>query len=149
MQIKEIGLMLKSLKKFLKVYPLPIFVLLLSFVIYYSAFEILRTRGTNPAPQTEADSMLNEESSMMADAIEPTKPIEMESNVAQPQEVEIPFVEESQEQQAQVEDSKVYLTTTTKSLNIRQEPNTTAAVVGKLTPADQMILVEDRVNGFS
>lgn len=73
--------MLESLKKFLKVYPLPIFVLLFSFVIYYSAFEIIRKKEITPiAAETEADSMLSKENKIATNIAEsPTKPF-TESN---------------------------------------------------------------------
>lgn len=137
--------MLKSLKKFLKVYPLPIFVLLLSFVIYYSAFELLRTRGTHSIPQTEADSMQSESNPIVADN---TKPIESQESkeIAQVQETEVvpPVQPLDEPQNLAKEASKIYLSTHTKSLNIRQEPSTSAAIVGKLTPADQMALIEEK-----
>lgn len=137
--------MFKSLKKFLKVYPLPIFVLLLSFVIYYFAFELLRTRGIHLTPQTEADSMRGENNPIITSTIEPIQPTQ--SNVAmQSQEIETPPVQEPlDEPQIQpMKAPKIYLSTNAKSLNIRQEPNTTSAIVGRLTPADQIILVEDK-----
>lgn len=132
--------MLTSLKKFLKVYPLPIFVLLLSFVIYYSAFEIIRKRDIHSAePKTEVDSMLNEGSQVAKNIIEP-----MESNATlMPQEPEILLAQEPQDEPIQTQ-PKVYLVTNTPSLNIRQEPSTNAAIVGKLTPANQAMLVEEK-----
>lgn len=132
--------MLTSLKKFLKVYPLPIFVLLLSFVIYYSAFEIIRKREIHSAePKTEVDSMLNENNQVATNTIEP-----MESNTTPeiPQEPEIPLAQEPKDEPIQT--PKTYLVTNTPSLNIRQEPSTNAAIVGKLTPANQTILLEEK-----
>ncbi len=132
--------MLTSLKKFLKVYPLPIFVLLLSFVIYYSAFEIIRKRDIHSVePKTEVDSMLNESNQVATNTIEP-----MESNATLmiPQEPEIPPMQEPKDEPTQT--PKIYLITNTPSLNIRQEPSTNAAIVGKLTPANQTILLEEK-----
>ncbi|MBD5165778.1 SH3 domain-containing protein [Helicobacter sp.] len=134
--------MLTSLKKFLKVYPLPIFVLLLSFVIYYSAFEIIRKRELHSVePKTEVDSMLNESNQVVTNAIEP-----LESNTTPmiPQEPEIPLTQEPKDEPIQTQMPKIYLVSNTPSLNIRQEPSTNAAIVGKLTPAIQVILLEEK-----
>lgn len=136
--------MLESLKKFLKVYPLPIFVLLLSFVIYYSAFEIIRKKEITPiAPETEVDSMLGEENKIATNVTELPKPL-TESNPTQ-QEVQTTENLSTQEAQTQpIQPQKTYLSTNVKSLNIRQEPSTTAAIAGKLTPTEQVILLEER-----
>lgn len=134
--------MLTSLKKFLKVYPLPIFVLLLSFVIYYSAFEIIRKREIHSLePKTEVDSMLNESNQIATNTIE-----SMESNAtpAIPQEPEIPLAQEPKDEPIQTQTPKTYLVSNTPSLNIRQELSTNAAIVGKLTPANQVVLLEEK-----
>ncbi|WP_297812344.1 SH3 domain-containing protein [uncultured Helicobacter sp.] len=133
--------MLDSLKKFLKVYPLPIFVLLLTFVIYYSAFELLREKKSNVVvPQTEADSMLDNSNQTAMNTIKPT---ELEPDL--PNETQSTIIEIPQEPQDElIQIPKTYISTDTKSLNIRQEPNTTSAIIGKLTPADQTILLEEK-----
>ncbi|WP_297731620.1 SH3 domain-containing protein [Helicobacter sp. UBA3407] len=139
--------MLESLKKFLKVYPLPIFVLLFSFVIYYSAFEIIRKKEITPiAAETEADSMLSKENKIATNIAEsPTKPF-TESNPTQSQQ-EVQATENLSAQEVQnqpIQPPKTYLSTNVKSLNIRQEPSTTAAIAGKLTPTEQVILLEEK-----
>ena len=133
--------MFESLKKFLKVYPLPIFVLLLSFVIYYSAFELLRKKENDSAmPQTEVDSMFNKNNQTIQTATNNIEPVDIQPNQPQPDVIEKP----QEPQDEPIQTPKTYITSNTKSLNIRQEPNTTSALVGKLTPADETILLEEK-----
>lgn len=131
--------MFESLKKFLKVYPLPIFVLLLSFVIYYSAFELLRKKENDSAmPQTEVDSMLTSNNQTAQVAANDIAYMEIDL-------CEVLASKEPQEAQNEpAQTPKTYLTSNAKSLNIRKEPNTTSAIVGKLTPADETILLEEK-----
>lgn len=133
--------MFESLKKFLKVYPLPIFVLLLSFVIYYSAFELLRKKENDSAmPQTEVDSMFNKNNQTIQTATNNIEPVDIQPNQPQPDVIEKP----QEPQDEPIQTPKTYITSNTKSLNIRQEPNTTSDVIGKLTPSHKATILEER-----
>ena len=129
---------METIKRFLKVYPLPIFIVLLTFIIYYFAFETLleNKKGSEnkEKPQTEIDSMATLDSNQTS----PTPsipPVAVEAEPPTP-------LEPPQEEQ--------YFTqvfSTTPSLNIREKPSTQAGIVGKFTQNDTAILLEEQ-NGW-
>ncbi|WP_299546128.1 SH3 domain-containing protein [uncultured Helicobacter sp.] len=126
--------MLESLKKILKVYPLPIFVLLLTFVIYYSAFELLKKKESLQTPISEEESMQS--------IIETPKEIAREiPKEAQQSPLEAPL---ATPQQLPEQKPISHLTSRVKSLNIRKDTNTQSHIVGKLTPAQTAISLEER-----
>lgn len=135
--------MLESLKKILKVYPLPIFVLLLTFVAYYSAFEFLKQKESTQAPISQEESMQSILSAETSQEIMQEIPKEAETPDSQMR------IEEPLTIPQQLPETKpiVYLTSAVKSLNIRQDTNIQSAIVGKLTPA-QMVLSLDEKDGW-
>ncbi|TLD81242.1 SH3 domain-containing protein [Helicobacter sp. MIT 11-5569] len=131
----------ESLKKILKVYPLPIFVLLLTFVVYYSAFELLNKKERAQAPISQEESMQNIASDSNEDN---TQPIQIPSqDLLSPTETE---TEDSLIMPQQLPEIKqeTYLTSSVKSLNIRKNTNTDAPIVGKLTPEQIAISLEEK-----
>ncbi len=140
--------MFKGLKKVLKVYPLPIFVILLTFVIYYFAFEAVNKNTHKTDAITEEESMLSNENQVLAQSapqemqVLPQETITQESQEPQGQELAQNEVEPLPEPQ-----TILLITSRVKSLNIRQSPQTTAQVVGKLTPAQNAIVLEKQ-NGW-
>ena len=140
--------MFKGLKKVLKVYPLPIFVILLTFVIYYFAFEAVNKNTHKTDAITEEESMLSNENQVLAQSapqemqVLPQETITQESQEPQGQELAQNEVEPLPEPQ-----TILLITSRVKSLNIRQSPQTTAQVVGKLTPAQNAIVLEEQ-NGW-
>lgn len=144
--------MFGGLKKFLRVYPLPIFIILLTFIAYYSAFEFLNT-NKNQEAITEAESMLRDANASLI----PKENVK----VAQIQKLESPAKKEIQTPKTpqempqdvkesknskdinDVKDSKILVTSKVKSLNIRKSPSTKAQVVGKFTPQDSAFIVQE------
>ncbi len=126
--------MLTNIKRFFKIYPLPIFVLLLVFAIYYSIFEVLKKKDLKSSkPLTEVELMQNEYPKQ--NDFEPTSPTPQtpKAELPTPQPMQPTFPE----------NTKPLITSKVASLNIRQEPNTTSAIIGKLTPNIQAIVLED------
>ena len=127
--------MLDSIKRFFKIYPIPIFVLLLVFIIYYSVFEILRKQEiVSTQPITEAESMQNE-------FVAPLQP--QQNTQTQKNENHIPQKPIPAKQETSTQNTKTYITTKVRALNIRQEPNTTSPIIGKLTSNMQAVILED------
>lgn len=118
--------MLENLKRILKVYPLPVFVLLLTFAMYYTALELLRKKESNQIPISQEESMQSITNT------EPPKQKDLQ---------ELASMEEPLITPQQLPEPKPisYLTSSVKSLNIRQSPNTQSPVIGKLTP-DKFVL---------
>ncbi|MCL9820678.1 SH3 domain-containing protein [Helicobacter sp. 14348-15] len=129
--------MLSNIKRFFKIYPLPIFVLLLVFTIYYSIFEVLKKQDLKTAqPITEAELMQNE---IPKESPITPKPIQ-ESKLETPQPKLATPAENKMEEK--VENNEI-ITSKVPSLNIRQEPNVNSPIIGKLTPHIQAIILED------
>ncbi|MDY5615746.1 MAG: SH3 domain-containing protein [Helicobacter sp.] len=129
--------MLSNIKRFFKIYPLPIFVLLLVFTIYYSIFEVLKKQDLKTAqPITEAELMQSE--TPKESPITP-KPIQ-EPKLETPQPKLATPAENKMEEK--VENNEI-ITSKVPSLNIRQEPNVNSPIIGKLTPHIQAIILED------
>ena len=129
--------MLSNIKRFFKIYPLPIFVLLLVFTIYYLIFEVLKKQDLKTAqPITEAELMQNE---IPKESPITPKPIQ-ESKLETPQPKLATPAENKMEEK--VENNKI-ITSKVPSLNIRQEPNVNSPIIGKLTPHIQAIILED------
>ena len=129
--------MLSNIKRFFKIYPLPIFVLLLVFTIYYLIFEVLKKQDLKTAqPITEAELMQNE---ILKESPITPKPIQ-ESKLETPQPKLATPAENKMEEK--VENNKI-ITSKVPSLNIRQEPNVNSPIIGKLTPHIQAIILED------
>lgn len=129
--------MLSNIKRFFKIYPLPIFVLLLVFAIYYSIFEVLKKQDLKTAqPITEAELMQNE---IPKESPITPKPIQ-ESKLETPQPKLATPAENKMEEK--VENNEI-ITSKVPSLNIRQEPNVNSPIIGKLTPHIQAIILED------
>lgn len=137
--------MLSSIKRFFKIYPLPIFVLLLVFTIYYSIFEVLKKQDLKTAqPITEAELMQSE--TPKESPITP-KPIQ-EPKLETPQPSTPTLVENKTENKVENKienkiENKEVITSKVPSLNIRQEPNVNSPIIGKLTPHIQAIILED------
>ena len=128
--------MLDSIKRFFKIYPIPIFVLLLVFIVYYSVFEILRKQEiVSTQPITEAESMQNE-------FVAPLQP--QQNTQTQKNENHIPQKPIPTKQETPTQNTKTYITTKVRALNIRQEPNTTSNVLGTLTPDDSIEILETK-----
>lgn len=138
--------MLESLKRFFRVYPLPIFVLLLTFVIYYFAFELFKKQNSAQTPISQEESMQitqdsNQDVQSPQDSMQVTQ-TELE-NTQTTQEVAPPL--ESQPANLESPESKtIYLTTNVRSLNIRKTPNANAAVVGKFTAHARFIKLDEQ-----
>ncbi|MDE5602424.1 MAG: SH3 domain-containing protein [Helicobacter sp.] len=134
--------MFEGIKRFFKIYPLPIFVLLLAFAIYYSIFEIIKRQDGKIQPVTEAESMLSQEDNDNLDIL--AQQLEKEFAL-------LPNNETDNNTEAQInneipnelEDPKKYITSRVDTLNIREQPNTTSAIIGKLTPQLKAIILED------
>ena len=100
-----------------------IFVLLLVFIISYSVFEILRKQEiVSTQPITEAESMQNE-------FVAPLQP--QQNTQTQKNENHIPQKPIPTKQETPTQNTKTYITTKVRALNIRQEPNTTSPIIGK------------------
>lgn len=156
--------MFESLKKFLKVYPLPIFVLLLTFVVYYSAFELFKQKEEQQAPITQEESMQDVANETQI-AQEDSKPQTQAPQATEESQALVESIEAQTEQEAikaledvlenmiqapqQLPESRpmIYLTSSVKSLNIRQNPSIEAPIVGKLTPQQMMVGLEEK-NGW-
>lgn len=133
--------MFEGIKRFFKIYPLPIFVLLLAFAIYYSIFEIIKRQDSKMQALTEAESMLSQEDNLDALAQQLQKeivPLPDNNQTDNNAEIEI-----NNEIPNELEDPKKYITSKVPSLNIREEPNTTSAIIGKFTPQLKAIILED------
>ncbi|WP_162550456.1 SH3 domain-containing protein [Helicobacter apodemus] len=137
--------MFEGIKRFFKIYPLPIFVLLLAFAIYYSIFEIIKRQDSKIQPLTEAESMLSQEEDneynldVLAQQLQKEiVPLPDDNQTDNNAEIEI-----NNEIPNELEDPKKYITSKVPSLNIREEPNTTSAIIGKFTPQLKAIILED------
>lgn len=130
--------MLENLKKILKVYPLPIFVLLLTFVVYYSAFELLKKKESTQLPVSEEESMQS-----VAEIPQSAQQVLIQEARTQPSQIplEAPL---TTPQQLPESNPIVFLTSLVKSLNIRQDTNTQSPIVGKLTPTQTAISLDER-----
>ncbi|MBX7491040.1 SH3 domain-containing protein [Helicobacter turcicus] len=130
--------MLESFKKILKVYPLPVFVLLLTFVVYYSAFELLKKKESTQNPISLEESMQN-----IANVENPQEAeAEREAQTQTPQiTTEAPLTTPQQLPEAK---PIVYLTSAVKSLNIRKDTSTQSPIVGKFTPTQMAIILEEK-----
>ena len=146
--LKRNTTMLESLKRFLRVYPLPIFVLLLTFVVYYFAFELFKKQSSTQTPISQEESMqitqdsevTNTQDSTQTAQIEPIESTETTQEVAQLPESQLPSLELP-------ESKTIYLTTNVRSLNIRKTPDTNAAIVGKFIANATFIQLEEQ-NGW-
>ena len=146
--LKRNTTMLESLKRFLRVYPLPIFVLLLTFVVYYFAFELFKKQSSTQTPISQEESMqitqdseaTNTQDSTQIAQIEPIESTETTQEVAQLPESQLPSLELP-------ESKTIYLTTNVRSLNIRKTPDTNAAIVGKFIANATFIQLEEQ-NGW-
>ncbi|WP_104721621.1 SH3 domain-containing protein [Helicobacter mesocricetorum] len=133
--------MFEGIKRFFKIYPLPIFVLLLAFAIYYSIFEIIKRQDGKTQPLTEVESMLSQEEDLEVLAHQLEKEIPPLPNDNEPDPVV--EIQTNNEIPNEIEDPKKYITSKVDSLNIREQPNTTSAIIGKLTPQLKAIILED------
>lgn len=144
--------MLANIKRFFKIYPLPIFVLLLVFAIYYSIFEVLKKQDLKSAkPLTEAELMQNEtpkqttatQSTQTQESQKSPQAKSQESPNLTPQPTQPTRLAEPTQTPLSTEGKKSLITAKVASLNIRQEPSTTSAIIGKLTPKIQAVILED------
>ena len=83
--------MLESIKRFFKVYPLPIFIILLSFTIYYFIFETMRNQeekkvlALTEEESRKADALVNNDANLEASLKEVVKGQESQKGVANTQ----------------------------------------------------------------
>lgn len=133
--------MLESLKKILKVYPLPIFVLLLTFVAYYSAFEFLKKKEPTQDPISQEESMQNIAESPQETKQEIPKEIQVQANQTITVITEAPL---TAPQQLPEPKPIIYLTSNVESLNVRKGTNTQSPIVGKFTPTQVAISLEEK-----
>lgn len=143
---KKADIMLANIKRFFKIYPLPIFVLLLVFAIYYSIFEILKKQDLKTTkPITEAELMQSE-----TPKESPTTPNPIQDPKLETPQLNTPtLVENKIEEKVEIKvENKKIITSKVPSLNIRQEPNVNSAIIGELTPYIQAIVLEDNGEWF-
>lgn len=138
--------MLESLKRFLRVYPLPIFVLLLTFVVYYFAFEFFKKQNNAQTPISQEESMqITQDSNQDVQSPQDSAQVaqtELENTQTTQEVAPLP---ESQPANLEFPESKpIYLTTNVRSLNIRKTPNANAAVVGKFTANARFIKLDEQ-----
>lgn len=134
--------MLESLKRILKVYPLPIFVLLLAFVVYYFAFELLKQQEYTQNPISQEESM-QDSTQILANAREDSNTLEI---IQEKQEAEQEILtEELKEITPELpKPQAIFLTTQVKSLNIRAIPSTQGRIVGKFTANSRWLKIDEK-----
>ena len=126
--------MIRGIINFFKVYPLPIFVLLLTFAIYYSIFEVVRNSDNNGSRAvTEEESMMSQNSDANATKITTITPDHIPQLIPQLPEDDVQLAQKNND----------YLSSKVKSLNIRELPNANSNIVGKLTPDIKVVILED------
>ncbi|MDA3967784.1 SH3 domain-containing protein [Helicobacter sp. WB40] len=126
--------MIRGIINFFKVYPLPIFVLLLTFAIYYSIFEVVRNSDNNGSRAvTEEESMMSQNSDANATKITTITPDHIPQLIPQLPEDDVQLAQKNND----------YLSSKVKSLNIRELPNANSNIVGKLTPSIRVVILED------
>ncbi|CAM2948681.1 SH3 domain-containing protein [Helicobacter burdigaliensis] len=124
------------LERFFKLYSIPIFILVLSFGIYYIIFEVVSTKDNTKIAKTEEEIM--QITQVSKEPFTPSvPPKQQETKEVLPSLEDLPkSLEEPKKQELVV--SKV------PSLNIRKEPNTNSDIMGKLTPTLYAVILEQQ-----
>lgn len=127
-------------ERFFKLYSIPIFILVLSFGIYYLIFEVVSNQDNTKIAKTEAEIMqttqVGKEASLPQDISDIQKEVEKPKTDTPILETLPKPIEEPKKQELVV--SKV------PSLNIRKEPSTTSEIMGKLTPTLYAVILEQQ-----
>lgn len=137
--------MLESIKRFFKVYPLPIFIIVLSFTIYYFVFEVIRDQDT------KKNLAITEEESRKADTIAnadkedlDTKIVVDKTNIKDKKEISLQEKLEKKVLEEGKEEELKRAVANVRILNVREMPWAQSKLLAKLEFGQESVLLDEK-----